>query len=837
MHRQNFQDILVNSLGLIEMPSRYLGNEVNAVKKDLAQMDLTVALTFPDLYEIGTSHFGLQILYSILNDQPKIAAERFFCPAPDMEALQRRNRTPCLSMESRIPLSEFDMIGISLLYELNFTNILTLFDLSGIPFLADERPDDMPLIIGGGPCTFNPEPLADFFDAFVIGDGEAVILEICQAVIQWKKSGDGKKKTLMKQLSVIQGVYVPSLFQPGFTPGGIQTLSALPPAATPVKRAILPDLENAPFPMTPIVPFGKPVHDRLRLEVARGCSRGCRFCQAGMIYRPVRERSVERLLKITADSLAKTGYRDVSLLSLSTGDYSGLTRLMGSLLGLDADHCTAISLPSIRAEKLTPELMEIIRSVRKTGFTIAPEAGSQRLRDIINKNLSEESIEKTIENAFQLGWKNIKLYFMMGLPFETFEDIDAICELSKRLAHTKAKGKKTINVSIAPFIPKAHTPFERCSQISLDRSLENLQYLKDNLRHPKVKLKWQNPEMSVIEGVWSRGDRRLSTLLIEAWQLGCRLDGWSDQFRFDLWQEAFSNTGIEPDFFTTRKRSGTETLPWDHIDSGISKAFLKEEFCNAESLSLTPDCRENDCSGCGICDFDTIQPDIQPPAPEQAFHIQKPEPQDPNDFIKVRVVYSKQGDARFFGHLELVNIIERAIRRAGLTVRYTQGFNPGMKLSFDNPLPLGMASESESFYLYIPKGNRPGALVETLNKVLPGGLKIEAATLFTRQQEAPLADRYHIRFEHDILVSEAVEKFMELSELVVEDISRKGKRREVNLREIVEKISIIDRQNIEIVIKKNNQRLVRPGEILTRALGLSEADIHSAVITKKKQDH
>ncbi|MBT6340629.1 MAG: TIGR03960 family B12-binding radical SAM protein, partial [Desulfobacula sp.] len=451
MHKKNYQDILA----LVQTPTRYTGNEINSIKKDLDKVDLTFALVFPDLYEIGTSHFGLQILYSILNSQKNIAAERFFMPAPDMEAYLLEKQIPCLSMESQRQLKNFDIIGISLLYELNFTNILAMLSLSKIPFYSREREDAFPLIIGGGPCAFNPEPLADFFDAFVIGDGEDTAVQISNQVIEFKQQGDGQKKTLLKLLSKIDGVYIPSFFEPIYNAAGIQTLSPVFDDYKTVKRAFLQTLTQNNFPTSPILPFGKPVHDRLRLEIARGCSRGCRFCQAGMIYRPVRERSLEDLITIAQASLKATGHSDISLLSLSTGDYSNLPQLMERLLDLNQGYCNAISLPSIRAEKLTPELMNIIKRVRKTGFTIAPEAGSQRLRDIVNKNLTEESITKTVENAFNLGWKNIKLYFMMGLPFETSEDIEAICTLSKKLASAYAKGKATINVSANSFIPKA----------------------------------------------------------------------------------------------------------------------------------------------------------------------------------------------------------------------------------------------------------------------------------------------------------------------------------------------------------------------------------------------
>jgi radical SAM superfamily enzyme YgiQ (UPF0313 family) len=599
MHKRNYQDILFK----VQTPSRYAGDEINAVKKDPDRAALTFALVFPDLYEIGVSHFGIQILYSILNRRSDIAAERFFTPAPDMERLMRQRGVPCLSRESKRPLGEFDIIGVSLLYELNFTNILTLFDLSGVPFRAEDRSDCFPLVIGGGPCAFNPEPLADFFDAFVIGDGEEAIVQIAETVTAFKREGDGNKATLLKLLSDISGVYVPSLFTPmtisaplsigidkgesdngesgygGPGRGAFQTLSPVQPGgALKIRRAILPTLSGDMFPLSPIVPFGKPVHDRLRLEVARGCARGCRFCQAGMIYRPVRERSVDDLLSIAETSLKTTGYSDISLLSLSTGDYSDLSGLITRLLSLDKNYCSAVSLPSIRAEKLTPELMEIIRQVRKTGFTIAPEAGSQRLRDIINKNLTREDIETTVENALALGWKNIKLYFMTGLPFETDADIAAICDLSKDLASARARGKKSLNVSVSTFIPKPHTPFQWSRQISLEETKEKLQYLKDHLRHPRVSLKWQDPWMSRVEGVFSRGDRRLSGLIEAAYEEGCRLDGWTDQFDPEKWETAFEKSGVDPDFYTTRPRLLDEPLPWAHIDAGISARFLKKEW-------------------------------------------------------------------------------------------------------------------------------------------------------------------------------------------------------------------------------------------------------------------
>ncbi len=837
MHRQNYQDILSR----VRMPTQYAGNEINTIRKDPEQVRLTFALVFPDLYEIGTSHFGLQILYSILNRHEDIAAERFFVPAPDMEALLRSNRIPCLSMESRRPLSSFDIIGVSLLYELNFTNILTLFSVSNIPFYAGEREKTFPLVIGGGPCAFNPEPLADFFDAFVIGDGEDVVVEIADLVMAFKEEGDGRKQTLLKLLSRVHGVYVPSFFTPSNDVRGFQTLTPMFDDYRTVRRAFLPTLTRESFPTAPILPFARPVHDRLRLEIARGCSRGCRFCQAGMIYRPVRERPLQDLLDITRESLEKTGHSDISLLSLSTGDYSGLSNLMTCLHELGRGHCNAISLPSIRAEKLTPDLMEIIRKVRKTGFTIAPEAGSQELRDRINKNLTEESILSTVENAFKLGWKNIKLYFMMGLPFETQSDIEAIVTLSRRLASTYARGKKTVNVSVACFIPKAHTPFQRCAQISLAEAREKLQYLKDHLRHPKLNLKWQNPEMSLIEGVWSRGDRRLSGLLVSAFENGCRLDGWSDQFDFSKWDRAFEKSGIDPWFYTSRPRSEEEPLAWDHIDSGLSPEFLRREFEKAQSLSQTPDCRDGECNNCGVCDFKTIQPDLSPVVKGERsgseIRIQEAEPlPEEEDFNRFAISFSKLEDARFFGHLELATIVQRAVKRAGLKTSYSKGFNPLMRISFENALPVGMESEEERFFLYFEKKLPPSAIEYLLNHQLPRGLRVTGCRPADGlENDSDGISRYQVRLSEGVWDKETVNLFLEASEWMVQDVSKKGKRRDTDLRRAVEKISFIDLQTLEMVLKKYNERTLRPMEILIHGFGMDETALASVRIRKVKQ--
>ncbi|OQY00350.1 MAG: B12-binding domain-containing radical SAM protein [Desulfobacteraceae bacterium 4572_130] len=831
-----FQEILP----FVNMPTRYIGDEINSIKKDFTEIKLKFALAFPDLYEIGTSHFGMQILYTILNQNKYIAAERFFTPAPDMEKLLERKQIPLLSLESKINLKDFDIIGFSLLYELNFTNILTMLNLSKIPFYAEKRDETFPLIIGGGPCAFNPEPLADFFDAFVVGDGEDVILKIADIFIQWKKNGDGRKKTILKLLSNIDGVYIPCFFIPTFNKlfnsnkHGIQILEPKFSFYTKVKKACLPNISQSFVPINPIVPFAKPVHDRLRLEIARGCSKGCRFCQAGMIYRPVRERKIDDLVEIAKKSLKSTGYSDISLLSLSVGDYSNIEKLMENLLIINQNYCTSIFLPSIRADRLTPQLMKIIKKVRKTGFTIAPEAGTQRLRNVINKNITEQDIFETVTNAFNLGWRNIKLYFMNGLPTETQLDIESICELSNRLLKIKTNGKSKINISFAAFIPKSHTPFQSCEQISIEKSVENLNYLKQNLKHPRIKLKWQNPEMSFIEGVWARGDRKLAPLLVAAWEKGCRLDGWSNMFKKELWDKAFSKTGIDPCFYTLRKRNNNEILPWDHIKTGISKAFLKQEFQKAMNQKTTSDCRDNECSVCGICDFKEIKPVLYDS--EKIIVSKKQELNILENYIKFRFFYEKLGNAKYFGHLEFAKIIKRAIRRTGIKIKYSKGFNPSMKLAFDNPLPVGMESQEESFTLYAEPLINIDTILKKLNQTLPGNISIIKCIKECDINKKSLTDSafYKISLNNFSIDKSIVENFMSLSKYILEKTNFKGKIKKIDIRKATGKINFIDAYNLEMELIKYQNKIVRPSEILAEIFKVPEKHIKTAKILKLK---
>jgi len=828
-----------NILPLIEKPSRYLGNEKNSVVKDLRNVKLHFALAFPDLYEIGMSHFGVQILYHILNHQKDIAAERVYAPGSDLAAHIKAEKICLSSLETNTPLSDFDIIGFSLLYEMNYSNVLMMLDLAGLPFYASQRDVSYPILIAGGPCTVNPEPVADFFDAMVVGDGESVIVELARTWMAWKDSGSTDKNSLLRKWSKIDGVYVPSFFQPIFDGPDLKKIEPKYDDYRRVRRAIVPDLDQSTFPDTPVVPYGRPIHDRLRLEVARGCTRGCRFCQAGMIYRPVRERSVKNLLALTNKSIAATGYDDISLLSLSTGDYGCLSALMQELFRCYSSENIALSFPSFRAGTLSTDIMTLVKQVRKTGFTIAPEAGSERLRAVINKNISEQEIFDTVSNAFELGWKLIKLYFMIGLPTETETDRQAIVDLVKRIRQKlKSDGfRPHINVSIGTFIPKPHVPFQWAPQIGVEESKKILCNMKQQLKMPGVEFKWQNPELSFLEGLWARGDRRLSRLLEIAYRKGACFDGWSDRFDYPLWDAAIREAGIDMDYFTTRHRPMDETLPWDHIDTGVSKEFLSAEYEKALTQTPTSDCRFGECQGCGVCDFEKIKPVCLDPetktvpfvAENEKIPFQGPETQ-------CEIFYSKTGVARFFGHLEMVNLFTRAIRRSGLKVKFTQGFHPKPKMSFHNPLPLGMESEEESFYITLRESVDCEQMILKINRQLPEGLFVTGC----RKISAGLRPKPSDTADYRVTASEEFEDskisaFNDASEWMLVRTSKKGRKKQINLKEAVLSLQKVSPLKLKMRLKEAEGLSVRPADVIQSVFSLSDKAIRCAEIIKEKQ--
>ena len=590
----------------VEKPGRYIGGEINSARKDPNSVDANFAFAFPDIYEIGMSYLGLQILYHELNQCENIFCQRVFAPAVDMEKLMREEGVPLMTLEAKMPLREMDIVGFTLQYEMSFTTVLNMLDLAKIPVFAAERNENDPLIIAGGPCAFNPEPLTDFIDVFLIGDGEKLLPAFVEKYIDCKKKGMAKADCL-RELSKLQGVYVPSLYDVKYNDDGtIKELCELYEGAPfPVTRAILPSIEETDFPVNPIIPMVEAVHDRAVTETFRGCTRGCRFCQAGMIYRPVRERSKDRILQLAKTQLENTGHDELSLLSLSTSDYSCFEELATELIDYTKKENVSLSLPSLRIDKFAFDVLNKIQEYKKSGLTYAPEAGTQRLRDVINKGVTEKDIYESIEQALELGWKHIKLYFMIGLPTETYEDLDGIVEIAKNIKELNYKvngpkgGRFNLTVSVSNFVPKAHTPFQWEAQNTAEEFADKHNYLAERLKIKGVTFNYHDNTTSAYEAVFARGDRRCGRLLYEAFRAGCKFDGWTEHFRPEAWEIAFERSGIDKDFYTTRKREFDEILPWDIIDGGISKRFLINEAQKAVKEEITPDCR-NGCTGCGM---------------------------------------------------------------------------------------------------------------------------------------------------------------------------------------------------------------------------------------------
>ncbi|MBR6219222.1 MAG: TIGR03960 family B12-binding radical SAM protein [Clostridia bacterium] len=592
----------------VQKPVRYMGGEYNAVMKDPDGVDVRYAFLFPDTYEVGMSHLGMKILYHAINALPYAWCERVFSPWVDMADLMRRDGIELFSLESRTPVGQFDLLGITLQYEMSFTNILEALDLAGIPLRREDRADG-PFVICGGPCAFNPEPLTPFVDLIALGDGEEETIRTIEVYRKWKASGL-PREAYLRMAAQIPGIYVPSLYDVTYNEDGtVKAVTPKPGSGAPevVRKAMVADLDGAVYPEKLIVPYGEIVHNRIMLEIFRGCTRGCRFCQAGMIYRPIRERGIPRLMQLAESLVSSTGYDEISLMSLSSGDYSCLPELAHQMVERFAAKRVKISLPSQRIDTVLTDTLKETQKVRKTALTLAPEAGTQRLRDVINKGVTEADLMRSVTDAFDQGWSAVKLYFMIGLPTETDEDVLGIADLAGKVRRCyfsipkerRAPGLR-ITVSASVFVPKNDTPFQWAPQLDFDTVVHRQQLLRRALSQLKgVDFKYHAPDVSYIEAVFARGDRRLADAMERAWQMGCRFDGWSDQFRYDLWLKAFEESGVDPDFYATRPRPEDEVFPWDHLDCGVTKAYLLKEWEKAKRAECTPDCRKG-CTGCGM---------------------------------------------------------------------------------------------------------------------------------------------------------------------------------------------------------------------------------------------
>ncbi len=828
-------------LPFLRKPSRYIGPESNAVVKRHDSVKIKVVLVYPDLYEVGLPNLGLKILYQVINELPYALAERAYLPAWDMQALLKKHCVRLASIETDTPLDRFDIIGITLQTELNYINIPNLLKLAGLNLYSKDRALPYPLIIAGGSCAFNPEPVSPFFDAIIVGDGEDVIKEIIDAFAISKDRNQSKDECL-EMLADIQGVYVPALYKQVYDEKG--TFKGIVPvnqSSKKIKRRIVSDINKSTIKRT-IIPYIKPIHDRLIIEIARGCTKGCRFCQAGMIYRPVREKDAEVVIREIQENVQSSGYSDISLLSLSAGNYSNLMPLLKAFMQIYKDDRCSISLPSLRTNTVTMEMLEEIKKVRKSGFTVAPEAGTQRLRDIINKGITEQDILTSVEIASKLGWQTIKLYFMIGLPYETDEDIKGLGELLLKIHDIvrKQQKKTKINTSIAMFIPKPHTAFQWSGIISIDEYRRRLGLIRQLIKKTDVSIKWQAPEVSHIEAILSAGDRRLAGVIEKVSGNEEIYDGTGESINYNLWVNEISKQGFNIEEFIG-ERGLEEPLPWDHIDTYIPKFFLIDELIKSQKHALTPDCFQSTCYDCGVCDFRLIEPVVSKILPFKPVDHNKKILQDAVNWSTIiRIRYTKTGMLRFLSHLEFIDFLMRSIHRAGLPVAYTSGFHPKPRLSFCDPLQVGIESEAEYMDLNLYGEVKSEYVLQILKtveyeglrflevKILPYGSKPVNNMIRTIHYELLLET---INSCNMSVLSTGIDLILKSDNFIITS-GQKDKKKDIDVRQFIDRMFIDPSGKLVIVIKKVNNRIIGPIDILEKGLAIPYHEIINVPLKK-----